>query len=558
MQMSKFLAIFLSTVVFFGVAALPAFAEPETPTYERIEPKAITDHLYEVQYSRWNPEKAEVIGRCLAKPALDSDIGSVTLSEEEKQSVNDALNGYFHVSEDDISSFIDYVTHEYAEQEYLDFVSKFIGDHIKDESALYILSQVYNPANSPEEFVSFLLQLNELGKFYEETALAIWRDLLENINALTPYACTSCRTGDIIGRNFDWVYDDVDEFIMRVPAAEGRYASIGVATGYFPPETQELIKINDILPMLTMDGINEKGVAINVNVTASSDLADKIGVKEYTLAYTAGTNPNRDDPFDSSRDVCAGYVVREILDHADSAEKAVEILTQEKNIYSIKNQEFHWMISDENATYIAECIDNQWVVLKTKENDEKHQAAMSNFHVTHSPHLAEYDVKTGDGKVSPDYTKLPMGIERYESVKSGLSDIQDEEAMLSNMRAVWYMDKIYKAGNEHFKSDMNMHIWKDSAGTSHVFTYGDDDIEGSSAARNEAFRENREEKLPKALEREKNDPEHRRQRQGDDPNGVLQTVHTSVYNLKEQTLLVNVQERKTTFAFALSDNFDGN
>lgn len=560
MRIKRILALLLSIVMLLSTTALPAFAETveDWPFsyYSRSDVEKVADHLYEVEYDYWNPQKAEVIGHCLAKPELVLEAEKIALSPEKIQIVIDVLNEYFNVLESKAQELIDYITNDHSSQEYMFYISDFIEDHITDPSALNIFEQLYGDEKTgdieitPKEFVSFLINLNELGKLYTENPLKFWSDLLNDIYELSPYACTSCRTGELIGRNFDWGYDDVDEYIMRVPADEGRYASIGVASGFFPPEIQDWIKINDILPMLTMDGINEKGVAINVNVVASSDLPTLLGVKGYKLAYTSGTNPGN-DPFDYSNDVCAGFVVREILDHAGSAEEAIEILTQDKNVYSIITQEFHWMISDDNATYIVECVNNQLVVLKAEE------AAMSNFHVTNSPHSDEYEVVFGDG-VSDDYTKLPLGIERYKIVKNGLDGVVDEETMLANMGEVWYKEKLYGERNTEFWSDMNMHIWKDNSGVSHVFTYGDEDIKGAIAAREAAFEEYVKVKLPAALEREKKDPEHRRQRLGEDFNGVIQTVHTSVYNLDELTLTVNVQERRTSFCFALDDDVNAN
>lgn len=374
----------------------------------------------------------------------------------------------------------------------------------------------------------------------------------EIIASLSYPFCTSCRTGDLIGRNFDWLYDDVDEYVMRVPSLANRHASVGVASGFFSPELQELIGIEDILPMLTMDGINDAGVAINVNVVASSDAAEIMGVDGYELAYTSGTNPDS-----VTGDLCAGFVVRYVLDKANSAEHAVELL-KDINIYSIGIQEFHWMISDGQATYIVECVKNKLVVLKTKSGDSDHQAAMSNFHVTNSKHLNDYDVyyQPADHReyTSTEYTKLPMGIERYETVKDGLSSVYTREDMLENMRKVWYREQLYEKGNSYFWSDMNMHKYHDKDGKDRVFIYGDEKDDTVKNERLKAFEQNKE-LYKKAVETEK---QYGKRIVDGKPNNVLQTVHTSVYDLNDKTLMVEVQERETPFCFALEDDVNAN
>ena len=45
----------------------------------------------------------------------------------------------------------------------------------------------------------------------------------------TGFACSAVRNGNFYGRNLDLDYCDVPEFVIKVAAKEGRYASIGVA-----------------------------------------------------------------------------------------------------------------------------------------------------------------------------------------------------------------------------------------------------------------------------------------------------------------------------------------
>lgn len=438
--MKKVLSVIMSVIMILSCMSISVFAKDST--YSRTEPKKLANHFYEVEYDKWNTEKANEIAQFLAKRKEDA---------------------------------------EHTGTPY------------------------------------------ELNEYYAKAG--VWDSLIESVSA---FSCTSCRTGNLIGRNFDWAYDDVDEYLIRVPAANGRHASIGVASAFFPEFIQDIIGVEDIIPMLTMDGINDAGVAINVNVVASGSFGDTYGTNE-------GGTP-----------VCAGFAVRYILDNATSAANAVELL-KAANIFSVTAQEFHWMISDASETYIAECVNNNLVVLKAKTN-----AAMSNFHVTHSPRLADYDIvwPASSAKQSEltgtEYSPLALGIERYAKVWENMNTgITSEEAMLDNMQQVRYK-LAYKEGGEWLWSDMNMHMTSDK---SHMFVYGDDD--DWAAARMKLFAENRE-KLKSVTEREK--LIGNRVAADELANGVVHTVHTSVYNIENKTLLVNVQERNTAFKFNFTDD----
>ena len=377
----------------------------------------------------------------------------------------------------------------------------------------------------------------------------LWEEFKQGmLEALGTALCTSCRTGDLIGRNFDWTYDDVDEFVIRVPATEKRHASIGVASAFFPTFLQELIGVDDIIPMLTMDGINDQGVAINVNVV--------VGDPEVSGDTTGTKKGPKKGPKQDTDNLCAGFVVRYILDNANSAEHAVELL-KKSNLFSVITQEFHWMISDSKETYIVETVNNSLSILKSKGK----KAAMSNFHVSHSERCKEYNRHLGQNEkdysqaeeydqgeelkfsFSDLYFLYPMGIERYNIVSENLDSVKSEEAMMNNMRKAWYLQGLYHPGNERFWSDHN--FYPDDNGDK--FTYYDPDTR----------RADRQKTFDAAVETYKWVKEIEEET-GERMPGAVQTVHTAVYNIAKKTLMVNVQERKTNFEFALKDSIGAN
>lgn len=364
------------------------------------------------------------------------------------------------------------------------------------------------------------------------------RKYLEDDNPYTNL-CTSCRLNNYIGRNFDWAYDDLDEYVIRTTASteQNRYKSIGVASTFFPKTLQTLVDIKTVLPMLTMDGVNEKGVAININVVPSD------------LQHTIGTNPG-------AKRLCAGVVPRFVLDNASTASEAIDLL-MERDIFTIFLSEFHFMISDASETYIVEMSQNKLVVLQHTNNQK---TAMSNFHVSNSLHQQEYNVVVGEpGTYMPNYTDHPMGIERYDLAIDGLQNVScldssdpNTYSMVKHMERIYYkhvnLDWNIDGGGKKFWSDKNGQpsVWDED----HIFSFYDsDEWDGDRIA---TFAHNQE-NYNQVHARE--DQIGQRVTSNELANGVCQTVHASCYDIINKELVVNVQERDVSFHFSLNGGF---
>lgn len=376
-----------------------------------------------------------------------------------------------------------------------------------------------------------------------EDQVAFIVELRKYLEGSNPYLCTSCRYGEFIGRNFDWAYDDLNEYIIRTKQSSEHIQSIGVASSFFPQLMQDLVGIESVLPMLTMDGINKNGVAININVVPSN------------FDDTIGTNPGKER-------LCAGVIPRFVLDNATSASHAIELL-KNRDIYTIFLSEFHFMISDANETYIVETVHNKLVVLKQKHDSEQ-KTAMANFHVTNSDHYNEYELYYGeDGTYGPDYSKGSMGVERYALAIDGLQNVtclDSSEASAYSM--VKHMERIYyKHVNLDWRTpDGNYkHFWSDKNGQpsvlddDHIFSYYDSDAWDND--RIKTFEHNQE-NYNQVHARE--DQIGQRVTSNELANGVCQTVHASCYDIKTKELVVNVQERDVSFHFSLDGGWREN
>ena len=332
-------------------------------------------------------------------------------------------------------------------------------------------------------------------------------DLTTGENVKMGFACSSVRNGNFYGRNLDLDYADVPEFVIKVAAKEGRYASIGMAA-VLTLKSGEVDKVSEAellaLPNMTFDGINENGVAMNSNVAPAVDL---------DFAALLATNYGKPR-------IHALAVVRYVLDHAKSAAHGVELL-KNMDIYGGYGTWWglHWMLSDEKETYIIECIDGELVARNDTDN------IMTNFYVNYAPktlyakHVAQSGQKVA-GKVYegfPILTPHACGVERYAILKEHYAEgAESAEGMARLMERVKYTLS-YEADTEPF--------WYTE------YTEGDLAITNTPMD----FKATVQSEISTYKLRDRNIQ----------PNNFWQTWHTSVYDLANKTLRLNIQEDYT-------------
>ena len=319
----------------------------------------------------------------------------------------------------------------------------------------------------------------------------------------TGFACSAVRNGNFYGRNLDLDYSDVPEFVIKVAAKEGRYASIGLAA-VLTLKSNEVGSVSEeqllAMPNSTFDGINENGVAMNCNVAPAIDL------DFATLLSTNYGKPR----------IHAVAVVRYVLDHAESAAHGVELLKNMDIYGGYGTWGLHWMLSDEKETYIIECIDGELVARNNTDN------IMTNFYVNYAPNTpyAKHIAKTGQTVAGKTYKDFPIltphacGVERYAILKEHYAEGgKSAEGMSRLMERVKYT-KSYEADTEPF--------WYTE------FT------EGNLTMANAPM--DFKAVIQSSIDTYKL---HDRNIQ---PNNFWQTWHTAVYDLKNRTLRLNIQE----------------
>ena len=245
----------------------------------------------------------------------------------------------------------------------------------------------------PSETVSEKIysEPKKIADYLYEISYSDYREDTEELthNALEAFGCSSVRNGNFYGRNFDYIFNDTPEFIIKVAAKEGRHASLGVATHYGLREAEiekgAYDKQLEIIPNLTLDGINDAGVIASINVVPGAE----------DVAALTGTNPDGED-------LNAAFAVRYILDNADSADEAVELLkTRNISGSAVDGLYLHIMIADPEKTYVVEFIDNK-LVAEEKTGDEQ---IMTNFYVN-----------------LPELTEHADGTERYAILKENYAE----------------------------------------------------------------------------------------------------------------------------------------
>lgn len=194
-------------------------------------------------------------------------------------------------------------------------------------------------ASSDAEVVSFLM----------ENGIADFGNLLFGGN---PFGCSTLAVKDengnsLFGRNFDWNTCHT-MIIQNLP--EHGYASIstvnmdfitvsGISLSSLPDEIQALAGL-----YAPLDGVNEMGLAVSVNMIQDSDTIEQ----------------NTDKP-----DITTTTAVRLLLDQAANVEEAVDLLNS-YDLHASFGYMVHFAIADKEGGSVAvEYVNNEMVVTET-------------------------------------------------------------------------------------------------------------------------------------------------------------------------------------------------
>ena len=305
---------------------------------------------------------------------------------------------------------------------------------------------------------------------------------LDTYNILAKAGCSGVRVGNFHGRNLDWYKDDAKEYVVHIPAEEGRHASVGVAaiitSGSVYTESARTLPQDTILkylPYAAFDGINDAGVVIQCNMTNTD------------YGATTGSNPDGED-------LNSTMVPRFVLDNAGSVEEALKLL-KERNVIMPKCFDMHWMISDPKRTVVVEYIKNEMRVDSTAN-------IITNFYVT-----------------LPYYQRTGMGIERFNILKTFYPEGKTKEGMIKLLGRVRYTKQKDLSVFDTWVSEWNGTVVNGDTLT--VYSTRDE-------------------------ERAKKQQEYNKEKEHWERNkGAWHTIHNATYDIANRTVTIIAQEDTT-------------
>lgn len=183
--------------------------------------------------------------------------------------------------------------------------------------------------------------------------------------------CSSVRSGNLYGRNYDWGYTDAMTYVGRLPATKDRFASLwvsSVGTNLTPAveAAGQWTRFHRALPGVALDGINEKGVVCNINVVTTNGTPWE--------AHVDG----------DGRDLNILCSVRLVLDRFEHAADAAGYVADHAYIpkaLTSRGYSIHMMVADETETWIVEDAE-AWKVVSGPTSDsrgERSPIPMTNF-----------------------------------------------------------------------------------------------------------------------------------------------------------------------------------
>lgn len=268
----------------------------------------------------------------------------------------------------------------------------------------------------------------------------------ENKVEIPNFGCTSVRSGNFFGRNFDWFYNNDCDFIIRTNG-NGRIPSIGVSGSVGALNKEDVAKgrvdskYYKLIPFYILDGLNDAGVFINSNVVPQ----DKGRVIK--------TQCTENEEYEMFLLMFPRFVLDKFTTALDACEYAKKHISFFQTDFAGKyGYDIHFMIGDSEHTYVLEIIDNK---VEYKEFN-----IMTNFHVNGT-------IFNNDGKVyTPEtqddthnaidtnkITKHGCGLERHNVAVDNIDSADTKEGMVNLMHNLLNYNKSYTLNSNRWYTE---------------------------------------------------------------------------------------------------------
>lgn len=243
--------------------------------------------------------------------------------------------------------------------------------------------------------------------------------------------CSSMRKGGFLGRNFDWLFNESTEFVVHTPSKCGRFATIGTAV-CVDGLTESFVRSGAyhenyrLLPFLIVDGMNEKGFAVNANVVPSGD---------------KGVNMEILPSGDIEERVNAFMLIRFILDRFSTVADAVAYIIEHVAVYFPESfvrghgYELHFMLSDKSESVVLEFVNGSYNVIPVGPEREL-PAVMTNFHLSGVRLNPEADRRIIGHVYTPQTAGTIYGPSRYNLITPNGAGLERYNALASRLPGV--------------------------------------------------------------------------------------------------------------------------
>lgn len=243
----------------------------------------------------------------------------------------------------------------------------------EQEGEFYFDDFLNSGATSDEKVAEFLVK-----KFSDKLDI---KNIFSNIFSCSTFQIKSAD-GYLTGRNFDFAR--CKSAILKAKP-KNAYKSISTIDidfiGSIYNKVPEELKPY-VLYYAPLDGMNEKGVVVAVNMIEDTDSIKQTGKEKNITTTTA---------------------IRLILDKAKNTDEAIELL-KNYNLNASKNMMIHFFISDANGKSVAvEYIDNEMSVIDTKVLTNYYLTKGKKYGIGTDESHKRYDILTKNIKNDKNY-----------------------------------------------------------------------------------------------------------------------------------------------------------
>lgn len=234
-----------------------------------------------------------------------------------------------------------------------------------------------------------------------EVAEYLAEQILSDIPGLilggNPFGCSTLSVtgengGYFFGRNFDW--NSCNALIVSAKPAQG-YASVStVNTDFIQAKGVDIAKLPDNIQATIglyapLDGMNEMGLAVSVNMIQDSDTIEQ----------------NTDKP-----DITTTTAIRLLLNQAADVEEAISLLEQ-YDMHASMGMMIHFALADAGGRSVAvEYVNNEMVVTDTP--------VVTNFYLAEGD---KYGIGTAQSRLR--YDILQEALKHHETMST--ADVRD-------------------------------------------------------------------------------------------------------------------------------------